>query len=173
MGRRFDCVGDRCSGRDKGAAGAADRSGVDRAGGRYGWICSGDPRGCAAPSRAAGATGSERGLSSGGATPSERAARRDPRGWRCVRVSDHDGASALRAARWGWPGRVLLVVDYAETRIRLPQLLREVAADAGPVRLLLLARSAGEWWDRLSAGEPAVRDLLAVAGGNEPLPTAV
>ena len=103
----------------------------------------------------------------------ELCARLDPRGWRCVRVSDHDGASALRAARWGWPGRVLLVVDYAETRIRLPQLLREVAADAGPVRLLLLARSAGEWWDRLSAGEPAVRDLLAVAGGNEPLPTAV
>ena len=39
--------------------------------------------------------------------------------------------------------------------------------------MLLLARSAGEWWDRLAAGEPAVRELLAAAGGGEPLPAAV
>ena len=103
----------------------------------------------------------------------ELCARLDPDRWRCVRVGDREEASALAAARRGWPGRVLLVVDYAETRIGLPDLLRAVAADPGPVRVLLLARSAGEWRDRLAAAEPAVRELLAGAGGDEPLPAAV
>ena len=46
----------------------------------------------------------------------------------------------------------LLVVDYAETRTdQLARLLHtlEDAADVGPVRILLLARSAGQWWDKL------------------------
>ncbi len=103
----------------------------------------------------------------------ELCARLEPRGWRCVRAGDQEEASALAAARRGWPGRVLLVVDYAETRLRLADLLRAVAADTGPVRALLLARSAGEWWDQLGGGEPAVRELLAGAGGDEPLPVAV
>jgi hypothetical protein len=64
---------------------------------------------------------------------------------------------------------VLLVVDYAETRIGLRALLRAVAIDEGPVRVLLLARSVGEWRDRLAAAEPAIRDLLIDAGGEEPL----
>jgi hypothetical protein len=66
--------------------------------------------------------------------------RLDPGRWRCVRVGDREEASALAVARRGWPGRVLLVVDYAETRIGLGDLLRAVAADAGLVRVLLLAR---------------------------------
>ena len=48
----------------------------------------------------------------------ELSARLKSRGWRCVRVGDGQEASALAAARWGWPGSVLLVVDYAETRAR-------------------------------------------------------
>ena len=52
-------------------------------------------------------------------------------------------------------------------------MLRAVAADAGPVRVLLLARSAGEWRERLAAAEPAVRELLAGAGGDEPLAATV
>lgn len=103
----------------------------------------------------------------------ELCARLEPRGWRWVRAGDGQEASALAAARREWPGRVLLVVDYAETRIGLGELLRAVAADAGPVRVLLLARSAGEWWDRLVGAEPAVRELLAGAGADEPLPVAV
>jgi hypothetical protein len=93
--------------------------------------------------------------------------------WRCVRVGDGEEASALAAARRGWPSRVLLVVDYAETRIGLGSLMRAVVTDPGPVRVLLLARSAGERRDRLAAADPAVRELLAGAGGNEPLPAAV
>jgi tetratricopeptide (TPR) repeat protein len=99
--------------------------------------------------------------------------RLDPDGWRCVRVGDRQEEFAVATARRGWPGRLLLVVDYAETRIGLSRLLRAVAADAGPVRVLLLARSAGEWWDRLREGEPAVRTLLAKADGDEPLRATV
>jgi tetratricopeptide (TPR) repeat protein len=97
----------------------------------------------------------------------------DPDRWRCVRVGDREESRALEVARRGWPGRVLLVIDYAETRLGLGDLLRAVAADPGPVRVLLLARSAGEWRDRLAAAEPAVRELLAEAGGDEPLGAAV
>ena len=103
----------------------------------------------------------------------ELCARLDPDHWRCVRVGDREEASALAVARGGWPIPVLLVVDYAEIRIGLGDLLRAVAADPGPVRVLLLARSAGEWRDRLAAAEPAVRDLLMDAGGDEPLAAAV
>ena len=47
----------------------------------------------------------------------------------------------------------VLVVDYAETRSDLAGLLDQVAADEdGPdLRVLLLARSAGEWWQQLLA----------------------
>jgi tetratricopeptide (TPR) repeat protein len=96
-----------------------------------------------------------------------------PRGWRLVRAGDQAEMAALSAARRGWSGPILLVVDYAETRIGLREFLRAVVADPGVVRVLLLARSAGEWWDGLRGGEPAVRDLLAEAGEGEPLPVAV
>ena len=103
----------------------------------------------------------------------ELCARLGPRGWRWVRVGDQEETAALSAARQGWSDPVLLVLDYAETRIGLRELLRAVAADPGVVRVLLLARSAGEWWDGLRGGEPAVRDLLADAGEEDPLPVAV
>jgi tetratricopeptide (TPR) repeat protein len=48
--------------------------------------------------------------------------------------------------------RCLMVVDYAETRDGLDGLLGEVAGWDGPVtRIVLLARSAGEWWQNLAA----------------------
>jgi tetratricopeptide (TPR) repeat protein len=103
----------------------------------------------------------------------ELCARLDQDQWRWVRVGDREEASVLATARRGWSGPLLLVVDYAETRIGLPDMLRAVAADAGPVRVLLLARSAGEWRERLAAAEPAVRELLAGAGGDEPLAATV
>ena len=52
----------------------------------------------------------------------------------------------------------LIVIDYAETFDGLPGLLAQLAAAPLPgepsplVRVLLLARSAGEWWDQLVAG---------------------
>jgi Tetratricopeptide repeat len=52
---------------------------------------------------------------------------------------------------------VLLVVDYAETRSdQLSRLVSTAwgAADIPPVRMLLLARSAGEWWDHFRRNHP-------------------
>ncbi len=61
----------------------------------------------------------------------------------------------------------LVVVDYAETRIAevVEPLLRELALGAtGPkLRLVLLARQAGDWWPALARREPAVEDLLEAA----------
>ena len=81
-------------------------------------------------------------------------------GWRCGWVGDGQEGRVLADLRAETPGRVFLVVDYAETRVGLGQLLREVAADRGTIRVLLLARSVGQWWELLAAGEGAVRDLV-------------
>ncbi|MFF4779097.1 tetratricopeptide repeat protein [Microtetraspora fusca] len=59
----------------------------------------------------------------------------------------------------------LLVVDYAETR---PNMVQELVLAAlsesvhAPIRLLLLARSAGDWWRRLS--EDSARLEMALYG---------
>jgi tetratricopeptide (TPR) repeat protein len=80
-------------------------------------------------------------------------------------------ADAVRAARARTAGRLLLVVDRAETRSGLEELLRSMPDDPGPVRVLLVARVLGEWWDRLaSTSEPAVSRLLT---GTEPLQLTV
>jgi hypothetical protein len=81
-------------------------------------------------------------------------------GWSYVRVA-YGGETAVVSAV-GRGQRLLIVVDYAETRIGLQELLRQVAAaDEVLVRVLLLARSAGEWWDRVESGEPAVQRLAS------------
>jgi tetratricopeptide (TPR) repeat protein len=58
---------------------------------------------------------------------------------------------------------LLLVLDYAETRsCQLRLCLRALRPESGsgmPVRLLLLARGAGEWWRQARADARALRDL--------------
>ena len=52
---------------------------------------------------------------------------------------------------------VLLVVDYAETRVpQVARLLTTVwgSSDVAPVRLLLLARTAADWWKQLRLEYP-------------------
>ena len=47
---------------------------------------------------------------------------------------------------------MLMLVDYAETRLSLASMLRAVADDSGGrLRVLLRARGAGEWWAQLEA----------------------
>lgn len=83
--------------------------------------------------------------------------------WQCGWAGDRRESRALADLRAVTSGPILLVVDYAETRVGLDLLLREAVADKGKVRVLLLARSAGQWWDLLRAGEGAIRDLVADA----------
>ncbi|MYS10450.1 hypothetical protein GTW71_29335, partial [Streptomyces sp. SID6041] len=61
---------------------------------------------------------------------------------------------------------LLIVVDYAETRLDQVTRLLEILADddnAHPVRLLLLARSAGDWWHDAGASSGAAGALVADA----------
>lgn len=67
------------------------------------------------------------------------------------RIAFHSNLGAVMSTAREHP--VLLVADYAESRAdQLDQLLQDYeAADNPPrLRLLLLARDRGEWWDRLS-----------------------
>jgi hypothetical protein len=58
---------------------------------------------------------------------------------------------------------LLVAVDYAETRQGdVCRLLREVVkADDSRVRIVLLARSADDWWERIKTEGDGVGDLLA------------
>ncbi|WP_433465941.1 hypothetical protein [Spirillospora sp. CA-128828] len=85
--------------------------------------------------------------------------------WECQTVKPGGEVAAVKAA--GRVGqRVLLLVDYAETRPELAAMLAEVAAreamgDARGLRVLLLARQAGEWWTVLDTESDATRALAA------------
>jgi hypothetical protein len=81
--------------------------------------------------------------------------------WR--RVDAGQEAQAVGAARMLTSGPILLIVDYAETRTGLEAMLRAVIRDPGPIRVLLVARALGEWWDRLiEMSAPAIGQLLTV-----------
>lgn len=58
---------------------------------------------------------------------------------------------------------ILVVVDYAETRqaafLSLLKLARQSPMDQ-PLRMLLLARDSGEWWENLPSRDPACEALL-------------
>ena len=98
----------------------------------------------------------------------ELAERMKKHGWTCERVADGKEGEAITALRAVTRGRALLVVDYAETRIGLKQMLTALAGDQGDgMRVLLLARSAGDWWEQLGVGEPAVWDVVQAAKAAE------
>ncbi|MES0835688.1 tetratricopeptide repeat protein [Nocardiopsis tropica] len=70
---------------------------------------------------------------------------------------------------------LLVVVDYAETRIpQLSWLLRSCSRRAGrtPVRVLMLARTDGDWWHNLPAVDTAAGELLDTATATRVAPLA-
>ena len=74
--------------------------------------------------------------------------------------------------------RLLVVIDYAESRQSLGALLRLVASrrnagHEGCVRLVLLARTASDWWRELMASEGPVKDLLRDKPTTEVAPLVV
>ncbi|MBO4163702.1 tetratricopeptide repeat protein [Micromonospora antibiotica] len=93
-------------------------------------------------------------------------------GWRCEWI--HAGAeeqTAALIASGGVPERLLVVVDYAETRDRAGVAALVCAAQRATgvrVRVLLIARGAGLWWETLSAAYPQQAQLLdAVTGRSQ------
>lgn len=59
---------------------------------------------------------------------------------------------------------ILIVIDYAETRQNSLLTLIKTVLDSPaqyPVRLLLLARDGGEWWDNLAAKDSRCESLLS------------
>ncbi|MEU1393632.1 MULTISPECIES: tetratricopeptide repeat protein [unclassified Nonomuraea] len=91
--------------------------------------------------------------------------RRLGHGWGSLEVRDDAEADALSRWRAVEQRQVLVVVDYAETRTGLSGLLHEVAGDEGRrVRVLLLARSTGEWWRQLGGESARVRQMVTEAG---------
>ncbi|WP_437971489.1 tetratricopeptide repeat protein [Sorangium sp. So ce260] len=71
----------------------------------------------------------------------------------------------------------LVVIDYAESRTNLGALLRIVARrrggqGAGPLRIVLLSRAVGGWWDTLIRRDAEVGDLLRDAPLRELAPLA-
>ena len=83
-------------------------------------------------------------------------------GWKPLWVHPGVEAQAAGAVReFGEP--CVLVVDYAETRESLGSMLSQVVADrpTPDVRVVLLARGTGEWWQRLiDATDDPVSQLL-------------
>ena len=90
---------------------------------------------------------------------------REALGWMCRIIRPGEEAGAIPAARAVSSGLVLLVVDYAETRLGLESMLRALAEDDGDrLRVIMLARSVGEWWVQLEAStEAPVRSLAMSA----------
>jgi tetratricopeptide (TPR) repeat protein len=85
-------------------------------------------------------------------------------GWQQLwvkRGSEHEAVRAVHEMR----RPCVLVVDYAETRSELAALLDDVAADEdGPkLRVVLMARSAGEWWQQLLASAEELTATLLEA----------
>ena len=89
-------------------------------------------------------------------------------GWQPLPVPREPRIDAIEAVQaMGQPS--LLVVDYAETRSGLANMLNGLAADQdGPdLRVLLLARSAGEWWQQLLAS--AEREATSLLEAHTPV----
>jgi glycosyltransferase involved in cell wall biosynthesis len=68
---------------------------------------------------------------------------------------------------------ILIVVDYAETRQEAFLSLLEAALQNSPpraIRMLLLARNGGEWWDNLSSTNSSCEGLLSGPATKGPFP---
>jgi tetratricopeptide (TPR) repeat protein len=85
-------------------------------------------------------------------------------GWQPLWLAAGAENEAVQVAR-GTNKPMLLIVDYAETRVDLATLLATltIVADdlsAPGIKLILLARSAGEWWQQLIASVPSAANEL-------------
>ncbi|MGW6932823.1 tetratricopeptide repeat protein [Lentzea sp. NPDC054927] len=87
------------------------------------------------------------------------------RGWAVVWLDPSRGPEEL-AVLAATVTPLLVVIDYAETRTgQLVALLETLTRrrHGSPVKVLLLARTAGGWWDQLAATNDVVRDAMDTA----------
>ena len=84
-------------------------------------------------------------------------------GWRAGLVDASRSPEEIWRALEERGGPRILVVDYAETRrdLLIPLLRRIYRTEGGPIRLLLLARAALDWWEQLKSEGEGVGELLA------------
>ena len=84
-------------------------------------------------------------------------------GWQPLWVRRGDEGRAADLVEKFKKRPVLLVVDYAETRNGLGEMLLDVAGDpdGSDRRVVLLARGTGEWWERLINCDKRLGDILA------------
>jgi hypothetical protein len=91
--------------------------------------------------------------------------RRLRRGWRAGFLDSRSGSLPLELLGALFAAKdTLVVVDYAETRrSELEALLNGAfaAKGAGRIRVVLLARSAGDWWDAMAAAGGGAGELVA------------
>jgi hypothetical protein len=94
----------------------------------------------------------------------ELAGRLAERGWEARWIPDGQGTTPISALRALPRDRALIVVDNADACAGLSHLLAALTNDqAAGVRVLLLARSSGEWFDQLGAATPAAGNLIRLA----------
>ncbi|MFD3819810.1 hypothetical protein ACFWRZ_32515, partial [Streptomyces rubiginosohelvolus] len=78
--------------------------------------------------------------------------------------SNAEASQLLEVRRAAKP--LLVVLDYAETRPAQLAALIDAAAEhpgTSPLKLLLLARTAGDWWQQARAASPQAEECLATA----------
>ncbi|GAA2121998.1 hypothetical protein GCM10009759_72210 [Kitasatospora saccharophila] len=93
----------------------------------------------------------------------------DSRRWSALWLRTDAGAEPLGALKDS-AGDLLVIVDYAETREpQLTALLDAAARHSGESRfkVLMLARTAGDWWRKTRRSTPATEELLDGAGVTE------
>ncbi len=85
----------------------------------------------------------------------------------------YEGEDKIQAL-FGGTGKRAVVVDYAETRVSLVKTILERAAQRSrsdtKLHLVLLARNAGEWWERIGEDSFDVKRIAAHQGRQKPLP---
>lgn len=88
-----------------------------------------------------------------------------PVGWTAVWLDPRATQEQLGAVA-GAAVPLLVVVDYAESRTAQLDALFEACArhrPASPIKVLLLARTAGTWWDTLPAESASAQEILNAA----------
>jgi hypothetical protein len=105
----------------------------------------------------------------------ELAERLAEREWETRWIPEGHGTDAIAALPALPRERTLLVVDNADACAGLGRLLAKLTDNptATGIRVLLVARSTGEWLNQLGIGAPAVRNLVQVARTEHSLLSAV